>query len=276
METYLHNLQLQLERALPTLSKVALIIFGALAVARLVRAALGTALGVRLMPQQLVLLRSVVGYAVYGLAVVLVLEQLGFDPKVLLGAAGFLTVAIGFASQTSVSNLISGLFLIFERPFIIGDAVTIDGVTGEVMSIDLLSIKLRTFDNLYVRVPNEAVLKTKVTTLTRFPIRRVELQVGVAYRSNLEKVRAVLLQIANDHPQVLREPEPMFLVTGFGPSSVNLSFLVWVERDPLLKVRAELYTLIHRSFSEAGIEIPFPQMTLSAAPDSQPLPVKLA
>lgn len=273
MEKYLSELTHHLEKVLPIAGKVILIVFGAWAAARLVRALLATALGVRLMPQQLVLIRSVVGYAIYGVGLVLVLEQLGFDPKVLLGAAGFLTVAIGFASQTSVSNLISGLFLIFERPFVIGDAVTIDGVTGEVLSIDLLSVKLRTFDNLYVRVPNEAVLKTRVTTLTRFPIRRIDLKFGVAYASDLEKVRRVLLELVAAHPQVLQEPEPLVLITGFADSAIELQFSVWVEQDPMLRVRSDLYGKIQRAFAEANIEIPFPHLkvlTHAASPSPEP------
>jgi hypothetical protein len=103
------------------------------------------------------------------------MRQLGFDFTVLLGAAGIVTVAIGFASQTSASNLISGLFLVWRRRSGIGDIVTVDGVTGEVLSVDLLSTKLRTFDNLQVRIPNETMVKARITTLNRFPLRRVDL-----------------------------------------------------------------------------------------------------
>jgi small-conductance mechanosensitive channel len=127
-------------------------------------------------------------YLLLAIFVMWALYELGFSLGVLLGAAGILTVAVGFASQTSMSNLISGLFLIGEKPFEIGDLIKVDQTVGEVLSIDLLSIKLRTFDNTYVRIPNETIIKTQVSTLTKFPIRRVDLQLGVAYKEDIARV----------------------------------------------------------------------------------------
>ena len=135
------------------------------------------------------LTRRVIFYTILALFAVMALHQLGFDLSVLLGAAGIFSVAIGFASQTAASNLISGLFLIGEKPFAVKDVVKIGNTTGEVLSIDLLSIKLRTFDNLFVRIPNETVMKAEVTTLTRFPIRRLDLSIGVAYKEDIARVR---------------------------------------------------------------------------------------
>jgi len=127
-------------------------------------------------PTQVFLIRRIVYYVLLALVLASVLVEMGFDLSVLLGAAGILTVALGFASQTSASNLISGLFLVVERPFAIGDTIRIGNHTGEVLAIDLLSTKLRTFDNLFVRVPNESVMKGEVVNFTRFPIRRVDLR----------------------------------------------------------------------------------------------------
>lgn len=106
-----------------------------------------------------VLLKRGVLYGVLILMFISALRELGFDLSVVLGAAGILSVAIGFASQTSASNLISGLFLMMERPFSIGDVIRVEQTTGEVISIDLLSVKIRTFDNLFVRIPNESMIK---------------------------------------------------------------------------------------------------------------------
>ncbi|MFH1841637.1 MAG: mechanosensitive ion channel domain-containing protein, partial [bacterium] len=138
--------------------------------------------------QTAMLIRRIVFYGLLLLVFMLCLNQLGLQLGVLLGAAGILTVAIGFASQTSASNLISGIFLIAERPFVVGDVITVDNTTGEVLSVDLLSVKLRTFDNLYVRIPNETIIKTQVTNLTHFPIRRFDMQIGVAYKEDLDRV----------------------------------------------------------------------------------------
>jgi len=117
---------------------------------------------------QEILVRRVVFYGVAGLFVASALSDLGVDLSILLGAAGILTVALGFASQTSASNIISGLFLIGEKPFAVGDVIRVSGTVGEVISIDLMSVKLRTFDNLFVRIPNETMIKTEVTNLMRF------------------------------------------------------------------------------------------------------------
>lgn len=225
-------------------------------------------------PHQTLLLRRVVFYLILGLAVASALHQLGFRLGVLLGAAGVLSVALAFASQTSASNLISGVFLLWERPFGVGDVIRVAGITGEILSVDPLSIKLRTFDNLFVRIPNETILKSEVTNLTRFPIRRLDMPIGVAYRSDIAQVREVLMGIADRDPRCLAEPEPMVMVLGFGDSAVNLQFSVWVRRENFLAVRTDLHAAILEAFGEAGIEIPFPHRSIQLAQGPM-LPVRL-
>ncbi len=113
-----------------------------------------------------------------------VLNEFGFKLTHLLGAAGIIGIAIGFAAQTSFSNIISGFFLMTEQPFVVNDIITVGDVVGQVLSIDILSIKMRTFDNKLVRIPNETILKGQVTNITHFPIRRVDIKIGVAYKEN--------------------------------------------------------------------------------------------
>ncbi len=203
------------------------------------------------------------------------LHQLGFSLGVLLGAAGVLSVAIGFASQTSASNLISGLFLIGEQPFQIGDTIRVGTTTGEVLSIDLLSVKLRTFDNLFVRIPNESLIKSEVTNLTRFPIRRFDLLLGVAYKENIARVRKLLFEIADKNPLSLDEPAPMFLFVGFGDSALNIQFSVWCTTANFRELRNSLQEEIKLAFDAHGIEIPFPHRTLYAGSETAPFPVKV-
>ncbi len=123
---------------------------------------------------------KVVFYSGIILMIITVMGQLGISLAPLLAGAGIVGVALGFASQTSVSNIISGLFLIAEQPFKVDDIINVGGTIGIVMSIDVLSVKLRTFDNMFVRIPNETIIKTEVTNLTRFPIRRFNAKVSVA------------------------------------------------------------------------------------------------
>ena len=203
------------------------------------------------------------------------LSLAGVDVSVLLGTAGFLTIGVGFAAQTSVSNLISGAFLMAEKPFKIGDVIEVGGMRGEVIIIDLMSVKLRTFDNLLVRIPNETMLKANVTNASHFAIRRYDLLVGVAYKEDLEKVRAVLMGVADSNLLCLREPKPQIIFMGFGDSSVDLQFSVWAKRESFLDLRNSIAEDVKRAFDTAGIEIPFPHRTLYAGSATAPLPVRL-
>jgi len=229
----------------------------------------------RLEPTQAALFRRATYYLVLVLFLVAALHQLGFNLGVLLGAAGILSVAIGFASQTSASNLISGLFLIAERPFAIGDVIQISGTTGEVLSIDLLSVKLRTFDNLFVRIPNETLIKTEVRTLTKFPIRRVDLQIGIAYKEDIGRVRDLLFEIADRLPDCLDEPKPQFILLGFGDSAVQIQFSPWALKAKFLELKNIMQQEIKTAFDREGIEIPFPHRSLYAGSATEPIPVKL-
>lgn len=215
-------------------------------------------------------------YGLTAFVVMAALRELGFSLGVLLGAAGILSVAIGFASQTSASNVVSGLFLVAERPFEIGDVIRVGGTTGQVSSIDLLSVKLRTFDNLYVRVPNETLIKSEITNVSRFPIRRLDFTLGVAYKEDLNRVYELLISVADAFDQCLDEPRPLMIFQGFGESSLDLQFSVWIARDNFLKVRNELPARIKEAFDEAGVEIPFPHRTLYTGSVTDPFPVTLA
>ncbi len=203
------------------------------------------------------------------------LIALGFDLGVLIGAAGIISVAIGFASQTSASNIISGLFLVSERPFSIGDMVRVGSTIGEVISIDLLSVKLRTFDNLFVRIPNETLIKSEVTTLTRFPIRRIDLAIGVAYKESIKHVRKVMERVADANPICLDEPKPTFIFKGFGDSSLDMQFSVWVKRENFSELKNAIYEEIKEAFDAEGIEIPFPHQSIYAGSVTEPFPIRV-
>jgi len=251
-----------------------LVIIG-FAVSRLVSASIMRAVRRYLDAQQGMLLRKVIYYLLLSLFVVSALREMGFSLGALLGAAGVFTVAIGFASQTSASNLISGIFLIGERSFQIGDFIKVEDTAGEVLSIDLLSVKLRTLDNLHVRIPNETMIKSEVTNLTKFPIRRVDLKVGVAYKEDIGKVRRVLLSVADKNPLCLEEPKPRFYFLGFGDSSLDLQFSVWVKKENFLDLRTSMHEEIKAAFDREGIEIPFPHLSIYTGSVTEPMPIAI-
>lgn len=222
----------------------------------------------------------IAGKAVFwlGLTVVLVslLNELGVGLAPLLGAAGVTGVALGFASQTSVSNMISGLFLIAENPFAVDDVIVVEGVTGTVLSVDLLSIKIRTFDNRFVRIPNETILKTNVTNLSRYPIRRVDLVVSISFKDDIDRVRGLLLDLAQRNPKGLVHPAPVVMCQGFSPNGIELQFSVWCAKADVVELRAALMTDIQKLFRKERIQIPFPQVAVHAGWGSRPIELKLA
>lgn len=217
----------------------------------------------------------VVYYTIAVLVLISVLRQFGFEFTVLLGAAGVFTVALAFASQTSASNLISGIFLMVEEPFAVGDLIKVGETLGEVLSIDLLSVKLRTFDNLFVRIPNETMIKTEVTNLTRFPIRRADIHVGVAYKEDIGRVRDILLEVARKNPRSLEEPRPLFIFRGYGDSSLEMQFSVWTLRENFIEFRNTIYLEIKEAFDRYGVEIPFPHRSLYTGSVTEPFPVRM-
>ncbi len=229
----------------------------------------------RLDRHQIMIAKRAIFYTVLALFLASALRQLGFQLGVLLGAAGILTVAIGFASQTSASNLISGLFLIGEKPFGVGDIIRVGDTTGEVLSIDPLSVKLRTFDNLYVRIPNETLIKSEVTTLTKFPIRRFDFMLGVAYKEDIGRVREILEEVAEKNNLCLVEPKPLFIFQGLGESSLDIQFSVWAKRENFLALRNSIQEEVKLALDAAGIEIPFPHRTLYTGALTDPLPVHI-
>lgn len=190
------------------------------------------------------------------------LQHLGFNLSVLLGAAGVFTVAISFASQTAASNLISGIFLLFERPFKMGDSIEVNGISGVVDSIDLLSTKLKTADNKLIRIPNETLIKSAITNVNYFTTRRVELVVSVAYNNDIAHVKALLLSLADNCKNVLKEPAANVNINKFTDSSVELQFMVWANTSKISSVKNQLQEEVKQVFEKEGIDIPSPPLTI--------------
>ena len=245
--------------------KVVTIIVVGFIIVRLTAAVVRRVVAKNLSERTKMILQKSIVYTGVVIILLAVLSEIGVKLSALLGAAGVVGIAVGIASQTSLGNIISGLFLVSEKTFVIGDVISVGDKTGVIHAIDPLSIKLRTFDNLLIRIPNQTIIASEVTNVTRFPIRRMDLALGVGYRSDLAKVQEVLLSIARENPLVLEEPEPLFVYNSFAESSINLTFGVWFYKDDYLEVRNSLFQSIKTRFEAEGIEIPFPQRTISVA-----------
>jgi len=162
-----------------------------------------------------------------------------------------------------------------EKPFSVNAAIKIGGTVGTVLSIDLLSPKIRSLDNQYIRIPNEQILNSELTNISRFPIRRMDIIVGVAYKEDLKKVRDVLISIVEKNEFALSEPAALFLINKFGESAVEIQFGVWFHKDDFLVVKNSIMMEIKETFNREGIEIPFPHLSLYAGSATDPLPVRI-
>ena len=251
-----------------------ILIGGVLAVAILSRTALAI-FGERLGPQGTMVLKKLIRYIGYAFAFILALNQMGLNLGAILGAAGVAGIAVGFAAQTSLSNIISGFFMIGERPFELGDIIEVDGIAGTVDTIGLLALTLRTFDNHSVRIPNETLVKTQLINVTRHPIRRFNLDIGVAYDENIGHVLKVMQEVAEANLQSLNEPDPLIIFTGFGDSSLNFLLGAWCVQEDYGTLRNTLPRELKERFDKENIEIPFPHMTLAAGKAFSPIPIDL-
>lgn len=206
--------------------------------------------------QRIFVVQKMIKYFFFVITTLVVLKIFGVNLKVILGAAGVLSLAVGFAAQTSVSNLISGLFMIFEKPFVVGDIIEVSGVKGEVLSIDLLSMRIKTVDNLLIRVPNEVVMKAQVTNYSHFPIRRHDMTFSLAYTEDLDKVKRILLEIVENNPYCLEEPEPLFIVEKMGEYFMDVKFGVWGESRLMLNLQSTFREQVRIAFIKHKIVLP--------------------
>ncbi len=189
----------------------------------------------------------------------------GLDLTAVLATAGVATIAIGFAAQTSLSNLIAGVFLLVDRPFEVGDTVEMEGRLGVVQEITLMSTLVRTFDNLLVRWPNEVVLKSQILNHTRYPVRRIDVKVRLAYGSDVARARAVLLGVLREEPTFLLDPEPDMVARGMLDYAIDVEARVWVRQPDFLKGRTRAVQVVHDTLREAGFAFAPPPWTVGAA-----------
>ena len=200
-------------------------------------------------------------YVLLTIAFFLALNIAGITSRLgaLLAAAGITGIVLGLSAQTVIANFISGLFMYFDKPLRIGDPVRIGDLEGVVEDIRILSTRIRSWDGTLIRIPNEKLFNSNIINLQRYPARRMDLTVGIAYSADAQRAIEVIRKTLDEMPLVLAEPEPWIFVEDLGDSSVNLSIRAWVPSEKWFDVKGEIVGRIKRALDEAGIEIPFPQ-----------------
>lgn len=197
---------------------------------------------------QSMIVQKILFFSILILFFVAALQQLGFNLGVLLGSAGIATAAIAIASQTAISNIISGFFLILEKSFQVGDCIKIDNTQGEILSIDLLSIKILTANHTLVRIPNEVILKADITNLSRFEISRLNLLLPIERSYKIDETKQHILDLAKKINLVAEFPEPTISTLGFDADTIKLQLSVWSAQKNFNTLTTMLYDEIIISF----------------------------
>ena len=187
----------------------------------------------------------------------------GIDPTAWLASAGIIGIAVGFGARDTLANLFSGISIIVDAPYKIGDYIVLDtGERGKVTALGMRSTRLLTRDDVEVTIPNGVIANAKIVNESGGPWvkHRIRVPVGAAYGSDVDEVCDVLEQVANSHPEVIKQPAPRVRMRAFGNSSLDFELLAWIAYPQLRgRIRHELLKSIYKAFSQHGIEIPFPQ-----------------
>lgn len=187
----------------------------------------------------------------------------GINPTAWLASAGVIGIAVGFAAKDSLANLFSGIFIVADAPYKIGDYIVLDtGERGKVTNLGMRSTRMLTRDDVEVTVPNAVIANAKIINESGGPWvkHRIRVPVGVAYGSDVDEVCTLLEEVANSLPAVVRVPAPRVRMRGFGASSLDFELLAWIENPELRgRVRHDLLKAVYKALNTKQIEIPFPQ-----------------
>ncbi|WP_297519341.1 mechanosensitive ion channel family protein [Thermococcus sp.] len=210
-------------------------------------------------------------YTIITIAFFLALSIAGISGELgtLLAAAGITGIVLGFSAQTVIANFVSGVFMYFDKPLQIGDAVRLRDTSGNILEgivedIRILSTRIRQWDGTLVRIPNEKLFNSEIINLQRYPARRTTLRIGIAYSADAEKALEVIKGVLDEEPYVLAKPEPRVFVEDMGDSAVNITIWAWAPSslwvgENILRSKYRLLQKIKEALDKEGIEIPFPQ-----------------
>ena len=201
---------------------------------------------------------STVRYAGIVLTLVIALGQIGVETTSLIAVLGAAGLAIGLALQGTLANVAAGVMLLLLRPFEADDWIETAGISGIAREIGLFTTRIDTFDNVSISMPNSTIWSSTVINHARHKNRRLDLDIGIGYDSDLDEAEKALLSLCDD-PRIHAEPAPVFLVTGYGDSAINVRLRLWADYDDLFSLNWDLNRRLKPVLDNHGIEIPFPQ-----------------
>ncbi|MEQ8846749.1 mechanosensitive ion channel domain-containing protein [Botrimarina sp.] len=207
-------------------------------------------------------------FLVVGFAVALTALEIDVTP--ILAAMGAAGLVVGLALQDSLSNVASGLMILINRPFDVGDIVSAGGVTGTVHQMNLVSTTFKTFDNQTIHVPNNEIWNSVVTNVTANDTRRVDLEFGIGYDDDFDRAEQIIEEVVNEHDLVLDDPSPVVVTHALADSSVNIVCRPWAKTSDWWQVKTDITREVKRRFDAEGITIPFPQRDIHVYHRSAP------
>ncbi len=249
---------------LPNLLVALLFLVAAAWIYRLIRRPLAFALERSGMaPPVVQLISTLLRGVIMTLGLMMALGQIGINVGAALAGLGIAGLAVGFAAQDSLANFIAGILVFADKPFVVGDWVTVSGEHGQVVEVTMRSTRIRTRDNKYVVIPNQTIIDEVLVNHSKNGETRVNVPVGIAYKEDILAARQVLLKALEGVDDLMDDPAPDVVVTELGDSSVNLQVRVWVhEAADEAPVEAAVLEASKLALDAAGIEIPFPHMQL--------------
>lgn len=206
---------------------------------------------------------AVVKVGVNAVLIIMIVSILGLDTSSLVALIGSAGLTIGLALQGSLSNFAGGVLILVMKPFRVGDYIINDSLEGTVRTIDLFYTKLLTVDNRVIVLPNGTLSNSNIINVTNEPVRRLDLTISIDYSENIERAKAILLQVASNEELVLQEYEVSVYVSSFNPSSITLGVRVWVDTGSYWALRCELLEDMKKAFDDNGILIPYDKLDVN-------------
>ena len=219
----------------------------------------------RLSPMLIPISGSVARYAGMTITLVVSLGQFGIQTTSIIAVLGAAGLAIGLALQGTLSNVAAGVMLLILRPFETGDWVEVAGSSGTVKEVGLFTTKIDTFDNIFISIPNSTIWSSTITNHSKHKKRRLDIEIGVSYSSDLDIVENVMLKLAED-PRVHANPNPQFHVLSYGDSAIQVRLRIYADYADMFSLNWDLNKRIKKLFEDNNIEIPFAQLVLHKAP----------